>query len=409
MLGDAQVRSMKYLVPPIMVLAVADSFLKEISFVPSAVKPISFFVLGPLIAAGVILLLPFSRRRIELITPRRMSKLVLGAAVGISSFQVGAWAFMFYQASWLGHGTINATALFLKDVILVSSAALFGVLMIRLLRWYGRTRNLVVLLFGVGSFGFALFAALHVLPDFISTSVPRIIPDALAISFLIHTWGYWPAMWLMIHAYYGVKWRRYLPPILAAPLFESAYLVVRRIGISLDPSLLTVINLGLIFSPLVYLWGIFILVPAIANPTGQDYYRTMGYSFGMTAAANCGMGLSLLTAFPLSGFPSLSMLLPAAALSFAGFTSTAAYYSISDDLRLQIRRSAGFIASIGEAESIISTERQVSEFYNRFTGLARESGAVEASSITKDEIFSYATAVKRIQKSRSERQCRPSN
>ncbi len=119
---------------------------------------------------------------------------------------------------------------------------------------------------------------------------------------------------------------------------------------------------------------------------------------GVLAASTCGIGLSLALAFPLSSFPSLTMLLPGAALAFAAFTSCASYFSISEDVRREIRQAEGFVTSISEAESMISTERQVTGFYDRFTSMARESRAVEEAAISKKEIYEYAAALKRIQR-----------
>ncbi len=114
-------------------------------------------------------------------------------------------------------------------------------------------------------------------------------------------------------------------------------------------------------------------------------------------AATFGIGLRIPTVFPLPGFPSLSMLLPGASLDFAAFASCASYFSVQEEVRKQMRQPEGFVSSLGEAESRISTERQVTQFYNKLTSMARASRAVEEGAISKDEIYQYARALKKIQ------------
>ncbi len=276
-------------------------------------------------------------------------------------------------------------------------------LTVRLLRWYRRTGNAVVLLFSFNTAGLAFFAGLHALPDFLAKPVPRIIPDILAVSFMVAQWPAFLAVVVMQRASYGRNWWRYSAPLLLTIVMIDVLFSALRLGLVLDPNLRTILNFGLILSGPAWLVSYYLLVPALPNPTAKDYYKTMGYAVALYGIALCGMGLGLPLAFPLSGFPSLSMLLVGASLSFAGFASCAAYFSISEDLRRQIRQASGFLASIGEAESAILTEQQVTQFYDRFTGMAKASGAVEEAAISREEIYSYASALKRIQTAETQR------
>ncbi len=204
----------------------------------------------------------------------------------------------------------------------------------------------------------------------------------------------------MNRSYFGrlLTWQTalYLPTV----GLTLVLLLTNRLGIPVDVISKTGLLSGLALVSPAAMLAFFALVPAMPNPVAKEYFRSIGYAFGLWAVATCGMGLGLPAFFPLSGFASLSLLLPGAVLAFAAFASAAAYFSISEDVRSQIRQATSFVASIGEAESIISTERQVGEFYDRFSGMAKASGAVESSAISKDEIYQYAKALKKIQTAR---------
>ncbi len=348
----------------------------------------------------MVLLIPYIRSRISIVTPRRTSNLVLIAALVILIFQLVMWGVSYYQVELVSTTGISTLALVLKDVILVSSMFVFALLTARLVRWYGRTRNIVVLLFAGLAAGTIAFSGLHLLSDHVAKSSLPVLTRILGIAFMFVIWTGDIALILLLRAYYGRIRTVYLIP--TALVLGSLSIVTGSavLAIAIDPSLRTVTLFGLAMAGPVYLWSYLLLVPALPNQTARGYYRGVGYGIGLNAASTCGMGLGLPLSFPLSGFPSLMILLPGAALAFAAFTSCASYFSISEDVRKQIRKAESFVTSIGEAEKIISTERQVSGFYDRFTGMARVSGAVEATAISKEEIYSYASALKKIQSTR---------
>ncbi len=394
---SAKPSAINFVVPATMVLGALDSILKEMPWVLGTAKQVAFFALGPLIVIGTIILLPYLRERISIVTPKATSNLVLSIAVVISGFQAVVWATMYYNVETVGNASINTMALLLKDTAILSSAVVFGMLGIRLARWYLRTKNKVVLSFGLQAIVTAVFALLHMLADYLPSPTPRIIPDALAASLVILVWAMYLVLIRMRRTYYGRDWLRNVAPLLVPWGLITLLLTSNRLGVQWDAITLTVLTLGFDLAPLGFMLGFFTLVPALPNQTAKEYYKGMGYGLGLYTMGTCGMGLRLLDVFPLSGFASLSMLLPAACLSFATFTSSASYFSISEDVRSQVRQATGFVTSIGEAESAISTEQQVTQFYDRFTGLAKASGAVEEAAISKDEIYSYASALKKIQ------------
>ncbi len=401
MLTSPGLRQIKYIAPLILVLSSLDSFLKEESWVSPGAKQVAFFLIGPAIAAGMVMLVPYIKGRVAIVTPRRTSSFALSAAVVVSVIQLMAWALMYYQVEIVSITSISTIAWILKDTILASSAVIFALLATRLIRWYALTRNRVVLLFGGFVVGNVLFAVLHILPDFLGKPPPFMVTRAIGIAFIFLLWSGLSALMLLNRAYYGRLLTWYSIPV---PLHMASATITIGSGIipiTLDPNVRTVTVIGLALAGPVYAWSYFRLVPALLNPTAKDYYRGVGYGMGLLAAATCGMGLGIPTVFPLSGFPSLSMLLPGASLDFAAFTSVASYFSIQEKIRKQIRQSEGFVSSLGEAESRISTERQVSEFYDRFTRMANASGAVEAAAISKDEIYQYANALKKVQHSRT--------
>ena len=388
---------MKYLVPFIITISALDSVLKEQAWVPTQAKQFAFYLLGPIVAVGMMLVIPYIRSRLEIVTPRRTSNLILGVAIGISTIQIATWALMYYQVTWMGSNGVSSTALFLKDFILVSSGVIFALLATRLLRWYVITRNRIVLLFGGFAAGDVVFVSLHFLSDYVGKPVPFILTQISAVTFLFFVWSGIGALMVLIWAYYN-KAKRFafilvVPHVVLASVFMLA--VISRMV--LDPNLRTITVFGLAIAGPVYLAGFFLVVPAILNRVAREYYKGVGYGMGLLASATCGMGLGVSPLFPLSGFPSLTILSPGACLAFAAFTSCASYFSISEDVRREIRKAEKFATSMGEAETRIVTDQQVATFYDKFTGMAQASGAVESTAISKDEIYSYAAAVRRMQ------------
>ncbi len=377
--------------------AMLDSFLKEMPWIPAYAKPAAFFALAPLITIGSFLLVPYMRDRMAILTTKLTSNFLIALAVVITGLQAILWAFMYYEAEVVGTATIRPAALALKDVILVSSAVVFGLLAIRLLKWFRLTRNKVVLSLGVQAAGSAPFAVLHLFPDFLPSPTPRIILDGIASSLVILILSMTLTMTSMSKVYYGQGWMKRMAPVLLAVALTTVFLVSSRLGVVWDVATLSILLFAFIIASPLQALNWFRLVPALPNATAKEYYRGMSYGLGLYMVATCSVGLRLAPVFPLSGFAGVSMMLPAACLSFATFTSSAAYFSITEDVRKQIRQATSFVASIGEAESTILTEQQVARFYDRLTGLARASGAVEEAAISKDEIYSYASALKRLQ------------
>ncbi len=400
--------AIKLIAPALMILSGLDSFLKEMPWVPAYAKPAAFYALAPLTIIGTVLLLPYIRGRMAIVTPKNTSSFLLRTAVVITGLEIVLWAAMFYTAEIEGTAGLRPAALFLKDAVLVSSAVVFILLGIRLLRWYQKTKNKVVVIYGVLTLVVAAFTLTQILPDFMSSPPPRVITDVFAAGILALSWISQPAVIMMLREYYGKRWIRHWAfdtllwtgGIVTVTIFLVsnrliAYGLIPNWNIYVLTFLISVFILANSAYPLIF-WE---LSRALPNANAKEYYRSMGYSYGLWAFGTCGLGLRLLPVFPLSGFASLTMMLPAAFLAYATFTSSAAYFSISEDLRGQIRQAAGFAASMGEAESIILTEQQISQFYDRFTGMAKASGAVEEAAISKDEIYKYADALKRIQKS----------
>ena len=365
---------------------------------PNQAKQYAFYVLGPIAVIGMVLVIPYIRARLEIVAPRRISNIVLGVVIGISVVAVVTWTVMYYQVTWIGSQSINSTALFFKDTVLASSAVVFALLAIRLVRWYGSTQNLFVLLYAGFAWGDVVFTSLHILPDYLAKPTPLILIQTIAAAFMFLMWSSNLALILLVRAYFRNviwKWAGFLivtPHVILASVFMFSIIFQTP----LDTTTRTIALLGLAMAGPVYLTGFLLVTRAVQNPIAKQYYRGLGYGIGLLAGATCGIGLGVAPVFPLSGFPSLTTLAHGACLAFAAFTSAASYFSISENVRKEIRESKAFVTSIGEAENRISVERQVTAFYDRFTRMAEASGAVEATAISKDEIYSYAAAVKRM-------------
>jgi len=385
-------------VPFIVAGSAVDSFLKEQPWVPSQWKQFEFYLLGPIAAIGMVLVIPYIRARLEIVAPKRISNFVLAILIGISVIAVATWSLMYYQVTLLGSNAINSTALFFKDLVGVSSAIIFALLGVRLVKWYGNTRNRFVLLYSGFALATVVFASLHVASDYVPQPRPYILIQAIAVTYMLLLWSGASALILLIRAYFGSakKWAAFIL-FAPSPILQSLIMLSALFRIVLNPTLYTIGIWGLIVGGPVYLTAFLLVAPTVQNPIAKEYYRGLGYGVGMLAGATCGMGLGVPPLFPLSGFPSLTTLAHSAALAFASFTSAASYFSISENVRKEIRESKAFVTSIGEAENRIAVERQVTAFYDRFTRMAQASGAVEAGAISKDEIYSYATALKKIQ------------
>ena len=385
----------KYLGPIILVLSSLDSVLKEQPWVSPFARMIAFYLIGPGMILGIVLLLPYISNRLDIVKPKRTSKFVLGVAAAFSVAELVTWGVMYYQVLAIATNSLNSVSLYLKSIVLIFSAGVFFLVGSRLLGWYGRIRNLVVLLFSIHVLGFATYA-LMVIP-YTAANTPYILELAIGFDFLAYMWAGITAVVVLYRAYYSRIPRIYLLPVIVYPLMVSVVLLQHMFGFFVDPTLLDVLRLGFAMAGPIYAWTYLRIVPALLNETAKKYFRSVGYGIGFGAAATCGIGFGISPVFPLSGFPSLLLFLPAACLDFAAFTSSATYFSISEDIRRQIRKSEVFITSIGDAESIMSADRKVNDFYERFKSLAEESGAVEESAISKDEIYSLATAVKKTQ------------
>ncbi len=404
MASNLTFRGVKYIVPVIVASSALDSLLKEQPWVPSQVKQFAFYLLGPIAALGMVLVIPYIRARLEIVFPRRVSNFVLGVVIGISVIAVVTWAIMYYQVTWISTSSINSTALFFKDIVLGSSAVVFALLTVRLARWYGSSRNGFVLLYASFALGDVVFSSLHILPDYLAKPTPLVLIQATAVAFMFLMWTSNGALILLVRAYFERRrLRKWAAFSLVTPhvILATAFMLSVVFQMPLDPTTRTITTLGLAMAGPVYLTGFMLVASAVQNPIAKAYYRGLGYGIGLLAGATCGMGLGVAPIFPLSGFPSLTTLSHGACLAFAAFTSAASYFAISENVRKEIRESKAFITSIGEAENRISVERQVNAFYDKFARMAEASGAVEAAAISKDEIYSYAAAVKGMQRTGS--------
>lgn len=385
----------RYTVIIVLVAAAFDSLVKEMLWVPLQVKQMAFFAIPPVMFAGIFLLVPYAAERVAILSSGTARRYLLNGYVGLAVVMLVTWVVLAYQA--ISYGSVNTNiSLFLKDLVVVSGAGVSLLLLRRLFRWYRRTKNRVVLLLGTWTLGYIIFYTLHIFADYLGRPSPPSLLNGIAAGFLLLLWSAYAALLIMTRTYnVGLK---VVGALLVSPVLITGWELILRLGIPLDIVTRSILNLGLILSPLAYMFGFLFLVPALPNPTAGGYYRSLAYSLGIGAATSCGMGLALPITFPLSGYASLMLIVPATVLQYAGFASCAAYFSIDEDVRKQIRRAVPFMASIGEAEAGISTEQQVKGFYDRFSGLAKESGAVEDSALTEQDIYSYVSALKKMQK-----------
>ena len=378
-------------------LSIIDAILEEQPWVPDNVKPLAFYVLVPGILLGVIGLIPYLRQRLSIVGPRKTSNFVFAVGIATSGGLVLAWSILYYNVQFFGTASITTTAIFIKDAIFVVSSVVFGLAGTRLLRWYEKTKNKVVLGWGASFLLIIPFSLLRV-----SADLPNLDPTTVLYAFGITRLGLLLAQlypsYTMGLPYYGRGWAKWVALMLVGDSMLAFVWVNSILNFPVDIVPLTILNFGIELDVIFYMIAYSRLVRAVPNRLAKDYYWGIGYGMGLFISVICAIDPGLPTSFPLPSFPSITMMAITACLCFATFTSAGAYFSISEEVKREIRRDKGFVTSIGEAQSQISTETEITRFYNRFTGLARDSGAVEASSITKDEIFSYATAVKRMQK-----------
>jgi len=393
----------KYLVPFLVTLLALDSALKELPGVPAYLRNGGFYALPPLLVGGSLLLIPYTRSRLAIVSPSVVTRVLLIAMIGISIFAAFMLGIMYYQQEpfdGADGGAINSTALFAKDVILVASIGAFSLRGFRLLQWHARIRNFVVLAFALSSFGLVSFAAFHIIKDYSGEPVPDFVLNGTATSFIAFVLLTHASLILMLRAYFGgFGWIKFVAVVLSAPALFVPNLILMgypQLQLHVNTVLSTTLDIGFIIGGPVLLWAWYLLAPLFTNPVARGYFETFAYSYGLFAGATCGMGLMLGHVFPLPGYASLFAFFGSATLSFAAFTSLASYFSITEDLRRQIRESTGFFTAIGEAESGIAMERQLTGFYNRFSELARASGALEASAFTKEEMKSYIASLKKV-------------
>lgn len=418
----------KYLVPFLVALLALDSIVKELldkisgldSSLVKQIKGDSFYILPPLLVVGSILLVPYARSRLAIVSPRSVTNSLLIIMVGVTLFTAAMLGIIYYQQSpYDGHDAkaINSSALLVKDVILTASIGAFSLRGVRLLQWYRRIRNFVVLAFALSSFGVVSFAAFHIVKDYVvsSRSVANatiasapptctslnecLVSNGMATSFIAFVLLTHIGLILVLRAYFGgLSWLKFTGVLLSSPALFIPNLI--RVGVpqlhwDVHPPLLWILIFGFIMAGPVQLWGWYLLVPLFTNPAARDYSRTFAYSYGLFSGSTCGMGLTLLITFPLLGYASFFAFFASAALSFAAFTSLASYFSITEDVRRQIRESTGFFTAIGEAEKGMATERQLSGLYDRFSELAKASGALEEGAFTREEIQSYIASLKK--------------
>ncbi len=391
----------KYLVPFLVALLAIDSLLKEFPGVPAYIRNGGFYVLPPLLLGGSVLLLPYARSRLAIVSPKAVTRVLLIAMMGITIFAAIILAIMYFQqAPYDGTeaGAINSSALVVKDVILVASVGTFSLRGFRLLQWYRRIHNFVVLAFALSSFGLVSFAAFHLIKDYAGQRVPEVVLNGTATSFIAFVLLTHTCLILMLRAYFGgLGWIKFTAVVLSAPALFIPNLIVMgypQLQLHVNPPLPAILDFGFIIGGPVLLWAWYLLAPLFTNPVARSYFETFAYSYGLFAGATCGMGIMLDLNFPLAGYASLFAFFGSATLSFAAFTSLASYFSITEDLRKQIRESTGFFTAIGEAESGMVLERRLTRLYDRFSELAKASGALEASAFTKEDMQSYIASLR---------------
>jgi hypothetical protein len=392
-------------VPPIMILVftmvglgLLDNFLAEEPFVPDQLKTVGFYVLAPSIVLGTIGLLPYLKQRLAIVRPKQTANLIFAISIATSAFLIVSWGVVYYQLRFLGPSSISGTALVMKDVLLVGSVAMFAAIGVRIYRWFEKTKNKVVLSWSLMFLLTIPFAFVRILPDYFPNLDATTVSNMFNLSRLISYGSTLPPIYMMGFPYYGWKWVKWIGASMVGDVMVVSLSVLTILNFPLDNLVLTILISGLYYSTIIFIVIYSRLVRAVPNRAAKDYYWGMGYGIGLFGAMVCAIDAGIPLAYPLPWFAALSLSVPAACLCFATFTSGAAYYSISEEVKREIRSDKGFLSAIGEAESQISTEQEVTRFYDRFTGLARESGAVEAGSLTKDEIHAYASAIKRMQK-----------
>ena len=392
----------RYLVVLLVALLALDSMLKEIEVLPDSIRKAGFYFLPPLLVVGTLLLFPYTKARLAIVSPKFLTRSLLIAMIGISVFAATMLATMYVQQAPYGEmdaGAINSAAKLVKGVILAASIGVFGLRGSRLFQWHRRVHNVVVLAFALSSFALVSFAGFHLVADYAGNPKPEVVPNGTATSFIAFVLLTHTGLILMLRAYFGgFGWIKFTAIALSAPaLFVPNLIIMGYPQLSLEPTeaLSTVLKVGFIMAGPVLLWAWYLLAPLFANPIARGYFETFAYSYGLFAGATCGMGLMLGTSFPLAGYASLFAFFASATLSFAAFTSLASYFSITQDLRREIRESTGFFKSIGEAESGIVMERQVTGLYDKYSELAKASGALEASAFTKGEIRSYIASLQK--------------
>src|SRR3989442_7112811 len=124
--------------------------LKEIEVLPDSIRKAGFYFLPPLLVVGTLLLFPYTRARLAIVSPKFLTRSLLIAMIGISVFAATMLATMYVQQAPYGEmdaGAINSAAKLVKGVILAASIGVFGLRGSRLFQWHRRRVNSVVFSF----------------------------------------------------------------------------------------------------------------------------------------------------------------------------------------------------------------------------------------------------------------------
>src|SRR2546425_10928396 len=115
--------------------------LKEIEVLPDSIRKAVFYFLPPLLVVGTLLLFPYTKARLAIVSPKFLTRSLMIAMIGISVFAATMRATMYVQHAPNGAmdaGAINSAAKLVKGVILAASIGVVGFRGSRLVQWHGR-------------------------------------------------------------------------------------------------------------------------------------------------------------------------------------------------------------------------------------------------------------------------------
>ena len=111
----------RYLVVLLVALLALDSMLKEIEVLPDSIRKAGFYFLPPLVVVGTLLLFPYTRARLAIVTPKFLTRSLQIAMIGISVFAAIMLATIYVQQAPYGEmdvGALNSAAKLVKGATL---------------------------------------------------------------------------------------------------------------------------------------------------------------------------------------------------------------------------------------------------------------------------------------------------